>query len=429
MAAGVAAGLSAAGFEGTPDSSGALLTNASLPQLIDHAVAHNASLAAARSQWEAAGEKVAQARGWPDPKVTYGYFAESVETRVGPQEHRIGVMQPLLWFGKLKAAGDAASEEAAAALAEYEAARLAVIQRVKDTWFELYFLERSRRITRENIDLLKQLEGVAQTKLRAGGTMSPVTKAQVELGKLQDRLSSLDELRKPLESRMNALLNRPQGSPLPSSARLPAADESLPENALLLAWQEEASPILDALSNRIEKEEHAIRLARKEGLPNFGVGVDYIMTGPADVAGTPDSGKDAVIAMFSLDIPLWRGKYKAAVQEARARRDAAESALEDQSNQLAAALQMAIYSLNDADRKVGLYSATLLPQARSAFNVARQSYETGSADFLNLIDAQRVLLEFELEHQRALANREKARAQIEMLVGRDLAAHVAKEPE
>jgi outer membrane protein TolC len=395
-------------------------THSTLAELIDHAVANNAALHASQLRWEAARQSVIQARGWPDPKLTYGYFAEPVETRVGPQEQRIGVMQPLLWFGRLKAAGDVASQEAAAALADCEAARLNVIQRVKGAWFDLYILERSLQITRENTDLLKQLEAVAQAKFRAGGTMSPVTKAQVELGKLQDRVSSLNELREPLESRMNALLNRAEGSPLPSPTTLTAGDASLPESSVLLAWQEEASPILNALSSRMEKENHAVRLARKQGLPNLGVGVDYIVTGPARVAGTPDSGQDAIIAMFSLDIPLWRGKYNAAVREAQARRDAAESALTDQSNQLAAQLQMALYGFHDAERKANLYSATLLPQARSAFNVARESYETGSADFLNLIDAQRVLLEFELEHQRALANREQARASVEMLVGRNL---------
>ena len=90
---------------------------------------------------------------------------------------------------------------------------------------------------------------------------------------------------------------------------------------------------------------------------------------------------------------------------------------------------MAIYHHRDAERKAGLYSATLVPQARSALNVARQSYETGAADFLNLIDAQRVLLEFEFEHQRALANREQARARIELLVGRTLEPEHSTAPQ
>ena len=298
-----------------------------LPQLISFAETNNAALHAARLRWEAAGQRVAEARGWPDPRLTYGYFAEPVETRVGPQEHRIGVMQPLLWFGKLKAAGDVASQEAAAALANYEASRLTVVQQVRLTWVELYLLNRSLRITRENVDLLRQLEAVAQTQLRAGGSMSPVTKAQVELGKLQDRLSSLEELRTPLETRMTALLNLLQGTPLPPATQLPTRSTALPDDETLFDWQQQASPILEALEHAVEKEEHSIRLARKEGLPDFGAGVDYIVTGPARISGTPDSGKDAVIAMLSVDIPLWRSRYGASVREARARRDAALSAL------------------------------------------------------------------------------------------------------
>ena len=89
----------------------------SLGEAIAFAQKHNAAIAAANSRWQAAIQRVPQAKGWPDPRLTYGYFIETVETRVGPQEQRVGVMQPLPWFGKLKAAGDVASTDAAAALA------------------------------------------------------------------------------------------------------------------------------------------------------------------------------------------------------------------------------------------------------------------------------------------------------------------------
>jgi outer membrane protein TolC len=405
-----------------------IAADSTLSQLIAHAVDNNDALRAAQLRWDAARQAVAQARGWPDPRVTYGYFAEPVETRVGPQEHRIGVMQPLLWFGKLKAAGDVASEDAAAALAEVEAVRLTLIEEIKQVWHELYVLEQSLRITRDNMDLLRQFEAVAQTQFRAGGSMAPVNKAQVELGTLQDRLTSMQELRAPLQGRMNALLNRPQHAPLPAAITLVETSPALPDASVLFTWQAEASPILGVLGSRIDRETHAVDLARKQGMPNFGVGVDYIVTGPASVAGTTDSGKDAVIAMLSLDIPLWRGKYKAAVQEARARQAAAASEFNDQSNHLAAQLEMALYQHRDADRKVHLYSETLLPQAQGALNVARQSYEVGSSDFLDLIDTQRVLLEFELNHQRAIANREQARAKLEMLVGRPLVQSATRTP-
>jgi cobalt-zinc-cadmium efflux system outer membrane protein len=363
---------------------------------------------------------VPQAKGWPDPRINYGYFVESVETRVGPQEQRIGVMQPFPWFGKLKAAGDVASANAAAVLAQMTVAQLQITREIKDVWYELAWLEEARRITGENTELVKQLEGVSQARFKAGGTLGAVTKAQVELSKLQDRSISLEAMRSPLQARLNSLLNRPADAPIPNPELSANGHVSLPGEAMLFSWQMEANPILQTLARRIEQEEHSARLARKSGMPEFGLGFDYIVTGPARVAGIPDSGQDAAIAMFSISIPLWRGKYRAAVDEAEARRNAVESTRRNQVNQLEAKLKMALYLFRDAERKINLYGTTLLTQARSAFSVAQQNYESGSSDFLNLIDAQRALLEIELEYQRALANQQKALAEIEMLVGRDV---------
>lgn len=400
-----------------------LAESASLTDCILYAQEHNPAVRAASQRWQAAIHRVPQAKGWPDPRINYGYFVESVETRVGPQEQRIGVLQPFPWFGKLKAAGDVASANAAAVLAELTAVQLQMTREIKGVWYELAWLGEARRITLENIELVKQLEGVSQARFKAGGDLGAVTKAQVELSKLQDRLSSLEDMRSPLHARFNSLLNRPFDALLPEPTLPPGRTIGIPDEATLLAWQLEANPMLETLARRIEQEEHSARLARKSGMPEFGLGFDYIITGPARVAGIPDSGQDAAIAMFSISVPLWRGKYRAAVDEAEARREAAEATRENQANQLEARLKMALYRFRDAGRKIDLYGTTLLVQARSAFSVAQQNYESGASDFLNLIDSQRALLEIELEYQQALANQQKALAEIEMLVGRNLERH------
>ncbi len=394
--------------------------SSTLLDCIRYAQEHNPALRAASRQWQAAIHRVPQAKGWPDPRINYGYFVQNVETRVGPQEQRIGVMQPFPWFGKLKAAGDVASADAAAVLADMTALQLQIIREIKDVWYELAWLGEAQRITRENTELVKQLEGVSQACFKAGGTLGAVTKAQVELSKLQDRYNSIEDMRSPLQAKLNALLNRPFDALLPSPVLPPGRANAIPSEATLVYWQLEANPMLTSLSRRIEQQEHAARLARKSGMPEFGLGFDYIVTGPARIAGMPNSGQDAAIAMFSISVPLWRGKYRAAVEEVEARRDAAEATRENQANQLEARLKMALYQFRDSGRKIDLYGTTLLSQARSAFSVAQQNYESGASDFLNLIDAQRALLEIELECQRALANQQKALAEIEMLVGRDV---------
>ncbi len=79
---------------------------------------------------------------------------------------------------------------------------------------------------------------------------------------------------------------------------------------------------------------------------------------------------------------------------------------------------MALYRYNDARRKIDLFRDTLTPEAEQSLNITEEAYRSGEVDFLNLIDAQRLLLEFQLSAERALTNREQSLAEIEMLVGR-----------
>ena len=134
-----------------------------------------------------------------------------------------------------------------------------------------------------------------------------------------------------------------------------------------------------------------------------------------------DSGKDPVVAMFSMSLPFAnREKYRAAEREAEFRLDAARKERADKVNELSAALQMALYDFRDSERKINLYRDTLLPKARQALEVTRQGFEAGRADFLDLIDAERTLLAFDLSYARAQADRAVSLAEIEMLVGREI---------
>ena len=81
---------------------------------------------------------------------------------------------------------------------------------------------------------------------------------------------------------------------------------------------------------------------------------------------------------------------------------------------------MALYHFRDAGRKIDLYRDTLIPKAEQSLNVTQQAFSAGQADFLDLIDTQRVLLEFKLSYERALAHRAQRLAEIEKLVGEDV---------
>ncbi|MDA0989922.1 MAG: TolC family protein [Verrucomicrobia bacterium] len=399
------------------------------PTLSDYladAALHNPGLEAAFNRWKAALERIPQMNALPDPKLTYAYFIETVETRVGPQRQRIGVTQRFPWFGTLGLRGDVAGEAAAAAYQAYEATKLKLFYAVKHAYYEYYYLARSIAITEDNIHLLKHLEGVAQARYKAGAPIAGVIKAQVELGKLDDRRRTLMSMREPMAARLNAALGRSVDRELPWPREAPRQMVDFTDDAILADFRA-SSPSLLGLDHEVLKEEKALRLARKAGYPAFMLGVDYIETGEALNPSTVDSGKDPLVGMVGIDIPIWRDKLRAGVREAQYRVESATQTRMDQELVQAADIKMALFGFRDAERKINLYGSTLIPQTEQALHVAEEAYRAGHVDFMSLIDAERLLLEFQLAHVRAQVDREQQLALIEMLVGKSFAGPTAPE--
>ena len=391
-----------------------------LHDYLAEAAQNNPGLEAAFNNWKAALEQIPQVEALPDPRFNYGYFIQEVETRVGPQQQKFGISQVFPWFGKLKMRGDAAMEAAEAEHQRYEQAKLKLFYRVKSSFFEYDYLNRSTEITRQHLILLQNIEQVARTRFETGEMpQSAVIQLQVELGKLDDKLRTLEALRIPASIRLSAALNRKDDTalPWPESFEKSAAAFSDEEAQ---QWLKEASPELKQMDAMIRKETDAAALAHKERYPDIMLGLDYTQTGEARMAGVSDSGKDPLMASVSINLPIWFGKMKAGEQQAYYRRIAAEEFRAETQNRLKTDLQTTLYNFRDAERKLNLYRDTLVPKAKQSLEVTRENFESGGVSFTSLIEAQRTLLEFQLAVDRAIADREIRLAEIEMLVNRDL---------
>ncbi|MHC4592845.1 MAG: TolC family protein [Planctomycetota bacterium] len=401
----------------------------SLDDYLRYAAEHNPGLKAAFERWQAALERIPQATSLPDPRFTYRYFIEHVETRVGPQEQSVGLAQMFPWFGKLSLRGSMAAEAAEAAGRRLEAERLKLCYRVKHAYYEYHYLARAVAVVERTRDLVERLEEVVRTRYKAGAAEhSEVIRAQVELGKLEDRLLTLRELRGPIVARLNAALNRLPGAPLPWPRELREEEISASDEEILI-WYRDANPQLQALRHEIAREEHAILLAAKDYYPDVTVGLDYIDTGGARMPGVSDSGKDPVIAMVSVNVPLWRAKYRAGEREAQARHRAAVGARAERENELGSHIKMVLYGFRDAERKIDLYRDTLVPKARQSLRATETAFRAGKAGFSDLVDAERILLEFELSHERARADCAQRLAELDMLTGREIPRGTAPGPE
>lgn len=178
----------------------------------------------------------------------------------------------------------------------------------------------------------------------------------------------------------------------------------------------QSNPDLMRLQTMADKAGISAELARKNGFPDITLGVSVIDTRDA-MSDVPDSGKDPVMATISVNLPIWRGKYRAQRREALYRQRAFEARRDDKAESLSADAALALYHYDDAGRKLKLYRDTLIPKAKQSLRVAQQAFQAGNAEFLNLIDAQRLLLDFQLEVAKARAEQHTRFAELQMLRG------------
>jgi cobalt-zinc-cadmium efflux system outer membrane protein len=403
------------------EEKGSLGENPRLSDYLRYAALNNAGLKAAFEQWRMAVEQVPQAQSLPDPKFTYGYFIQEVETRVGPQENRLDIMQTFPWFGKIEARTDAAAAAAKAARQQYEAAKLKLFFEVNDAYYEYVYLASAIKIAQENLELIKHFEQVARTKYATAAIGHPdVIRAQVELAKLEDHVKTLEELRTPIVARLNAGLNRQSLEMLPWPQERQNLQTEKVGREKVIALLRQQNPQLKALDFERQAAAGRLELAKKKFWPDVGVGLGWIDTGSAMNPNTPDSGKDPIILMFTMNVPIWRDSYKAAELQAKADVLRTTQQKTETENVIIARAERALYDFEDSSRKINLYGNVLVPKAEELVRASETAYQAGTIDFLSLINAQQKLLEFQLRYERAVADNQQGLARLQMLVGSEL---------
>ncbi|MHC4285190.1 MAG: TolC family protein, partial [Planctomycetota bacterium] len=206
---------------------------------------------------------------------------------------------------------------------------------------------------------------------------------------------------------LNAALNRGSFEMLP----WPRKEQFVPvqiQRGKLIELLREMNPELAALDFELEAAKSKVELAKKKFYPDVGVGVDSIQT---------DGGEDAVILMFSLNLPIWRDSYKAAHRQAKANVRKTAQQKRQSENTLIARAERVLYDFEDSERKIKLYGDILVPKAEELLGASETAYTGGTIDFLSLVDAQRTLLEYQLRYERAETDNQQKLANLEMLAG------------
>jgi len=389
-----------------------------LDGLLAEAESSNPELAAMKSRYESALERVPQAGAFDDPRLSLGLTNVVVDGLAFDKEpmtmKEVGLSQMFPFFGKRALKSEAALHEARARQDEYRDKRLMVRSEVKKVYYELYSVKKGKEVVEKNLELMGIFRKVAETRYSVGkGTMRDVLKAQVEYSMLLEKKISLEREENTKRAFLGSLLGRrspPEGVAEDISATKLGTDrDALKEDAL------KDKPALKAAEARINESGAMVALANKAFYPDFEVKVSY---GQRDRLEGGIEQSDMVSAMVSMNVPVWWGsKLRPAVREAVSDKAMAENEAEAVKTEISYRVDSLLSEVEQDDRVLKLYKDTVIPQATEDLNSALAGYEVGREDFLTLLDSRRALFDYELGYYNMLAEREKAVAELEAATG------------
>ena len=395
------------------------LMKTNLDEIVQIALEQNLQIQSAKKEWEAALQKIPQAKALPDPMLSYAHFGQSVETRLGPQRNKISLSQQFPLFGKLGLRGEIALQGAGVFEQQYHTAKADVVLKVKEAYFSLYLIDRYIRISQEEKAVFRRLSEIATKKYETGQVgQQDALKAQLEISKVTEKLLAFRQVRNAIVAQLNFLLNREIDTPFGETEEffVPERDVDLER---LMGWARENRPELRRAQSVIQKNRESLKLAKKDNYPDFRIMLDYIDIGSGTTT-QPKDGRNAWMASIGVNIPLWRKKLRAAEAEATIRIKASEDMYENMENETLSRIRALHFEVETAREQIDLYKYSLLPQAEQALKASEVGYLAGKVDFLNLLDSERMILTIRNGYFKIFSEFGKSLARLERLAGKNL---------
>jgi outer membrane protein TolC len=378
-----------------------LTTNATLGDFLAYAMLNQPEIEAAYYDWAGSVENITVARSLPDPKLTFQAYIQSTLTSLMP-----GLMQDIPGRGKLKVAASVAAAGSDAKYFAFETSVLQTALSVKQAYYQLWFLDDKIRINRDTLGLLAGLEKSARARNEVGqATLQDVYRAQIEQDKIASGIANLEDSRGSLMAQFKGALGLTRGQPDPP---LPARFESTAlelDGDALLDSAFARNPRLKAMESEVRLAEAMIGLAGRAKAPDFSAGLQ------AEIYSPPFFWPQA-----GMSLPIWRDKIAAQLAAAQAGKRAAEARLTSEQIALTVDFAMKTYDYREVTRNIALLQDDLIPKAGKSLEIARAGYMSGQIDFLNLMDAERALLDFQLEEVEARTRREMILADLSLSI-------------
>lgn len=385
--------------------------------LIATMLANNPQLRALEAEWKSARHRAVVAGALPDPMFAFGHFASSVETRVGPQQEKIGLSQKFPWFGKLSTARQAAAQEAAAQEFLWRAAGEELALQTSLAYIEVARARSSLGLVDQQIVVSEELQKAAEriygsASQRAG--QEDILRFSVQANRMRDRAIALREKEKLALDAIERLLDRKTSrnaaftlaTALRTQRPIPADSRARFASAYGLR------PEILAAELKLDASKLRTRLAKLDYFPDVTLGADYMVVGEANEMNgrrPPDSGKNAAMIYLSFNLPIWWGKQDAQLQSAREQERAQGARIDDLRAAIRREILEADRNAEAAEASVRLHREKLVPEATRARELSLAEYGAGRQNFLNVLDAENAVLDLQLKQVDAEANAARAR--------------------
>jgi outer membrane protein TolC len=406
----------------------------SLRQTLDLAGNNNPALLASRQRWMEKQRSIAITSGWPMPE--FGLMLDDIPSDGGmlgkPMMFEYSLSQEIMFPAKLIAMRNMAKSDAGMAGADFQVKQMQVYTAVKQAYYDLLYARQSLAVMKENLELMKQFNTVAQANYATGASpLQDTLRSQTEVSRMETEILNMESMETMAQNRLNYLLGREADTPLAIGEEFSSA---VPEFDLAeLRRLSQDNPAIQSMAWEVEMARNNVSMARAGFWPDFIVSFGFVQSTVMDpmlmkMVDTRTGRADYSLAMreanrnswnvgFMVMLPLWFGQYRAKVQAAHAGVAAAQAALTDMHNMAGMDLSMAVNEARSARRLIDLYARTLIPQAEQTWQTVITAYRNGRGDFMMVMDSLTTLRNARLDYYKSHVDYEKALAGLEQIIG------------
>ena len=397
-----------------------------LSSLVDAAITGNPELKSSQARWRMFVSKAQQAAAFEDPMFMFKLQNLLVREPLSfggkdPTTAKvIGITQQIPFWGKRAIREEVAQYEAESYRWTIEERKLELKRMVKETWYQIYTVDKSLEIVEKNIRIISDFMTIAESRYSVGqGVQQDIFKAGLEKSRMLDMQITLQQRRKSLEANLNYLLYRPGATAVAMIAdfelpKLSLSAETLKESAY------EKRPQVKSLVMQANKGMASHRLARKEFYPDFNVSFEYMIREAIDGA-MGDPGYDMFTVGVTFNLPFQQARRQAMLAESSSETTMSVEELNGLKNTIGYTINDSLAQLERRARLVELYKGGIIPQSEQSLESAVISYRVGKVDFLTLLDGRVNLFNYERELYESKAEYMMQLARLEAAVGIDLA--------